>query len=435
MSQTNAKYKNNDKAAIWQLAQRLMPGGVNSPVRAFGSVGVEPVIVESAQGPYITDIEGRRYIDYVCSYGPLIFGHAPQFVTEAVQQAAARGTTYGFTTTHEVELAELIAEAYPACEMLRMVNSGTEATMSAIRVARGCTGRSKLVKFEGCYHGHSDSLLVKSGSGLLTQGVPTSPGVPAGLLAETLVCPYNDAAALAELLEAHSGEVACLIIEPVAGNMGVVPPAEGFLAEVRRLCTEHGIVLIFDEVITGFRLDYHSAAGVFGVQPDMVCFGKIIGGGLPVGAYGGRRELMQQVSPLGPVYQGGTLSGNPLAMRAGIAALSRLRDEEAIYPSLIESTAYLQQEIDKLIIKHGVPASTSRCLDMFCLFFTPQPVHSYADVMACDTEFYRRFFVSMLGQGIMLAPSQFEAWFPSLAHDKAVLDETLAAVDKAFATL
>lgn len=435
MSQPNAKYKNNDKAAIWQLAKRLMPGGVNSPVRAFGSVGVEPVIVESAQGPYITDIEGRRYIDYVCSYGPLIFGHAPQFVTEAVQEAAGRGTTYGFTTTHEVELAELIAEAYPACEMLRMVNSGTEATMSAIRVARGCTGRSKLVKFEGCYHGHSDSLLVKSGSGLLTQGVPTSPGVPAGLLAETLVCPYNDAAALAELLAAHQGEVACLIVEPVAGNMGVVPPAEGFLAEVRRLCTEHGIILIFDEVITGFRLDYHSAAGVFGVQPDLVCFGKIIGGGLPVGAYGGRRELMQQVSPLGPIYQGGTLSGNPLAMRAGIAALSRLRDDAAVYPALIENTAYLQREIDRLIAKHNVPASTSRCLNMFCLFFTPQPVSSYADVMSCDTELYRRFFVGMLEQGIMLAPSQFEAWFPSLAHDKAILAETLAAVDKVFATL
>lgn len=435
MSQPNAKYKNNDKAAIWQLAKRLMPGGVNSPVRAFGSVGVEPVIVESAQGPYITDIEGRRYIDYVCSYGPLIFGHAPQFVTEAVQEAAGRGTTYGFTTTHEVELAELIAEAYPACEMLRMVNSGTEATMSAIRVARGCTGRSKLVKFEGCYHGHSDSLLVKSGSGLLTQGVPTSPGVPAGLLAETLVCHYNDAAALAELLAAHQGEVACLIVEPVAGNMGVVPPAEGFLAEVRRLCTEHGIILIFDEVITGFRLDYHSAAGVFGVQPDLVCFGKIIGGGLPVGAYGGRRELMQQVSPLGPIYQGGTLSGNPLAMRAGIAALSRLRDDAAVYPTLIENTAYLQREIDRLIAKHNVPASTSRCLNMFCLFFTPQPVSSYADVMSCDTELYRRFFVGMLEQGIMLAPSQFEAWFPSLAHDKAILAETLAAVDKVFATL
>ncbi len=382
MSQPNAKYKNNDKAAIWQLAKRLMPGGVNSPVRAFGSVGVEPVIVESAQGPYITDIEGRRYIDYVCSYGPLIFGHAPQFVTEAVQEAAGRGTTYGFTTTHEVELAELIAEAYPACEMLRMVNSGTEATMSAIRVARGCTGRSKLVKFEGCYHGHSDSLLVKSGSGLLTQGVPTSPGVPAGLLAETLVCPYNDAAALAELLAAHQGEVACLIVEPVAGNMGVVPPAEGFLAEVRRLCTEHGIILI-----------------------------------------------------LGPIYQGGTLSGNPLAMRAGIAALSRLRDDAAVYPTLIENTAYLQREIDRLIAKHQVPASTSRCLNMFCLFFTPQPVGSYADVMSCDTELYRRFFVGMLEQGIMLAPSQFEAWFPSLAHDKAILAETLAAVDKVFATL
>lgn len=429
------KYMNNDRAAIWEKAQRLMPGGVNSPVRAFGSVGLPPVIVERAEGPYLTDIEGRRYIDYVCSYGPLIFGHAPAFVTEAVQEAAASGTTYGFTTTHEVELAELIAEAYPACEMLRMVNSGTEATMSAIRVARGCTGRSKLVKFEGCYHGHSDSLLVKSGSGLLTQGVPTSPGVVPGLLAETLVCPYNDTEALAELLAVHGPEVACLIVEPVAGNMGVVPPAEGFLQQVRSLCDKYGIVLIFDEVITGFRLDYHSAAGVFGVQPDMVCFGKIIGGGLPVGAYGGRAELMRQVSPLGPIYQGGTLSGNPLAMRAGIAALGRLRDDAAIYPALIENTAYLQREIDKLIAKHGVPASTSRCLDMFCLFFNPQPVRSYAAVMACDTELYRRFFAGMLEQGVMLAPSQFEAWFPSLAHSREILDETLAAVDKVFSTL
>ncbi len=429
------KYLNNDKAELLLRARQLMPGGVNSPVRAFGSVNHEPVIVESAKGAYLTDIEGKRYIDYVCSYGPLIFGHAPDFIVDELREFAGHGTTYGFTTPHEVELAELIAEAYPACEMLRMVNSGTEATMSAIRVARGCTGRDKIVKFEGCYHGHSDSLLVKSGSGLLTQGVPTSPGVVPSLIAETLVCPYNDADALEQLLNANQGRVACLIIEPVAGNMGVVPPSEGFLQHVRELCTRHGIVLIFDEVITGFRLDYHSAAGVFGVQPDMVCFGKIIGGGLPVGAYGGRRELMQQVSPLGPIYQGGTLSGNPLAMRAGIAALRRLRDDKTIYPALIENTAYLQAEIDKLIVKHNLPASTSRCLDMFCLFFTPQRVNSYAGVMSCDTEMYRRFFVGMLEAGIMLAPSQFEAWFPSLAHDKDILDTTLAAVDKVFASL
>lgn len=428
-------YLNNDKTEILRRARRLMPGGVNSPVRAFGSVDCEPVIVASGRGAYLTDIEGRSYIDYVCSYGPLIFGHAPDFIVDELRAFAGNGTTYGFTTPHEVELAEMIADAYPACEMLRMVNSGTEATMSAIRVARGCTGRDKIVKFEGCYHGHSDSLLVKSGSGLLTQGVPTSPGVVPALIAETLVCPYNDADALAQLLDANRGQVACLIIEPVAGNMGVVPPAEGFLQRVRELCTEHGIILIFDEVITGFRLDYHSAAGVFGVQPDMVCFGKIIGGGLPVGAYGGRRELMEQVAPLGPIYQGGTLSGNPLAMRAGIAALRRLRDDAAVYPTLIANTTYLQTEIDKLIAKHGLAASTSRCLDMFCLFFTAQKVDSYAGVMTCDTAMYRRFFAGMLKNGIMLAPSQFEAWFPSLAHDKAVLDETLAVIDKVFAQL
>jgi glutamate-1-semialdehyde 2,1-aminomutase len=302
-------------------------------------------------------------------------------------------------------------------------------------VARGYTGRDKILKFEGCYHGHSDSLLVKSGSGLLTQGVPTSPGVLPALIENTLVCPYNDAAALATVLDAHKGEIACLIIEPVAGNMGVVPPAEGFLQEVRRLCTEHGIVLIFDEVITGFRVGYHSAAGVWGVQPDMVCFGKIIGGGLPVGAYGGKLEIMQQVSPIGPVYQGGTLSGNPLAMRAGIAALTKLRDEPEIYDQLIANAEYLQAGIDKLIAKHNIPAVTSRCRSMFCLFFTDKPVHSYEDVMTCDTDMYKRFFEGMMQAGILLAPSQFEAWFPSTAHTRDILDETLAAVDKVFATL
>lgn len=428
-------YKNNDKQEILRLANELMPGGVNSPVRAFRSVNCQPVIVERAKGAHVTDIEGKTYIDYVCSYGPLIFGHTPDWLVEEISQAAARGTTYGFTTPHEVELAEIIREAYPACEMMRMVNSGTEATMSAIRVARGYTGRDKILKFEGCYHGHSDSLLVKSGSGLLTQGVPTSPGVVASLVAETLVCPYNDVQALATMLAAHKGEIACLIMEPVAGNMGVVAPAEGYLKRVRELCDEHGIVLIFDEVITGFRVGYHSAAGVWGVQPDMVCFGKIIGGGLPVGCYGGRRELMEMVSPVGPVYQGGTLSGNPLAMRAGIAALSRLRDNPAYYETLLANTTYLDEAITKLIQKHNIPAVTSRCRTMFCLFFTPQPVTCYADVMTCDLAMYRRFFEGMLDAGVLLAPSQFEAWFPSLAHDKAILDETINAVDKVFAAL
>lgn len=428
-------YKDNDKQEILRLANELMPGGVNSPVRAFRSVNCEPVIVASAKGPRVTDIEGKTYIDYVCSYGPLIFGHAPDWLTEELAAAAARGTTYGFTTPHEVELAEIIRDAYPACEMLRMVNSGTEATMSAIRVARAYTGRDKILKFEGCYHGHSDSLLVKSGSGLLTQGVPTSPGVVASLVAETLVCPYNDPAALETMLAAHKNEVACLIMEPVAGNMGVVAPAEGYLRRVRELCDAYGVVLIFDEVITGFRVDYHSAAGVWGVQPDMVCFGKIIGGGLPVGCYGGRLELMRLVSPIGPVYQGGTLSGNPLAMRAGIAALSRLRDDPSCYTRLLENTAYLDDAITKLIQKHHIPAVTSRCRTMFCLFFTPRPVACYADVMTCDTALYQRFFEGMLKEGVLLAPSQFEAWFPSLAHDRAVLDETIAAVDKVFAAL
>lgn len=433
MSQPNAKYKNNDKAAIWQLAKRLMPGGVNSPVRAFGSVGVEPVIVESAQGPYITDIEGRRYIDYVCSYGPLIFGHAPQFVTEAVQEAAGRGTTYGFTTTHEVELAELIAEAYPACEMLRMVNSGTEATMSAIRVARGCTGRSKLVKFEGCYHGHSDSLLVKSGSGLLTQGVPTSPGVPAGLLAETLVCPYNDAAALAELLAAHQGEVACLIVEPVAGNMGVVPPAEGFLAEVRRLCTEHGIILIFDEVITGFRLGAGGAQGYYGIRADLVTYGKIIGGGMPVGAYGGRKDVMEMVAPVGAVYQAGTLSGNPIAMAAGIAQLTILKDRPEIYKNINELGEKLYGGMEQIVKETGAPCTVNHVGSLGCMFFTGQQVENYAQAKTADTERFARYFRFMLSHGVHLAPSQFEAMFLSNAHTEDHVELTLDLVRQALA--
>lgn len=420
---------------LFARAKKVIPGGVNSPVRAFRAVGGTPLFLVRGEGCRVWDEDGREYLDFVGSWGPLILGHSHPAVLEAVSEALRDGLSFGAPTAREVEMAELLTEIVPHIDMVRMVNSGTEAVMSAVRVARGVTGRSKLIKFDGCYHGHSDAMLVGAGSGALTQGVPDSAGVTAGAAQDTLLAAYNDLSTVSALFEANPGQIAAVIVEPVAANMGVVPPAPAFLEGLRGLCDRYGALLIFDEVITGFRLDYHSAAGVFGVQPDLVCFGKIIGGGLPVGAYGGRRELMQQVSPLGPIYQGGTLSGNPLAMRAGIAALSRLRDDAAVYPTLIENTAYLQREIDRLIAKHQVPASTSRCLNMFCLFFTPQPVGSYADVMSCDTELYRRFFVGMLEQGIMLAPSQFEAWFPSLAHDKAILAETLAAVDKVFATL
>lgn len=428
-------YKNNNKQEILELSRKIMPGGVNSPVRAFGSVNSEPVIVESAKGAYIKDITGKEYIDYVCSYGPLIFGHAPDFLVDAIKDTLNKGTTYGFTTPAEVELAEMVIAAYPACEMIRMVNSGTEATMSAIRVARGYTGRDKILKFEGCYHGHSDSLLVKSGSGLLTQGVPTSPGLVKELVEKTLVCPYNDEEALAKMIEANKGEIACIILEPVAGNMGVLPPKEGYLKKVRELASADDIVLIFDEVITGFRLDYHSAAGVYNIEPDMVCFGKIIGGGLPVGAYGGRLDIMKMVSPIGPVYQGGTLSGNPLAMAAGIANLSKLRDNPEIYSNLEQAASYLNAGMTDLFKKYDIPAITSQEKGMFCVFFTDGPVNSYDDIMRCDTDLYKRFFEGMMEEGVLLAPSQFEAWFPSTAHTKDILDDTLKAAEKVLSKL
>lgn len=428
-------YRKHEKKEILAVSRCVMPGGVNSPVRAFGAVSIDPVIVDHAEGAYITDVDGKQYIDYVCSYGPLIFGHAPQFIVEQVQHAAARGTTYGFTTPQEVELAELITQAYPACEMVRMVNSGTEATMSAIRVARAYTGRQKILKFEGCYHGHCDSLLVKSGSGLITHGVPTSPGLVPALVDQTLVCPYNDETVLSAMIAENREEIACVIIEPVAGNMGVVAPKAGYLQAVRDLCSKNGILLIFDEVITGFRLGYHSAAGAFGVTPDMVCFGKIIGGGLPVGAYGGRRDIMQMVSPVGPVYQAGTLSGNPLAMQAGIAALKRLRDNPEIYDTLEESAAYLNTEITRLAKEYEIPAVTSQYKSMFCLFFSEQPVTCYADVMHCDTERYRQFFEAMAEAGVLLAPSQYEAWFLSTAHTQTILEQTVAAVERVFGIL
>lgn len=428
-------YKNNDKTAILDLSKKIMVGGVNSPVRAFRSVDVEPVIVKKAKGAYVEDISGARYIDYVCSYGPLIFGHAPAFVEEAVGAALKNGTTYGFTTPAEVELAEMITSAYNGCDMVRMVNSGTEATMSAIRAARGFTGRNKILKFEGCYHGHCDSLLVKSGSGLLTQGVPTSLGLIPATIAETLVCPYNDVEALRSMVDQYGEEIACVIVEPIAGNMGVLAPAPDYLEKLRKITADHGILLIFDEVITGFRVGYHSAAGNFGIVPDMVCFGKIIGGGLPVGAYGGRREIMEMVAPMGPVYQGGTLSGNPLAMSAGIAALKELRDHPKIYDTLDQNAAYLAEKISIAIEKYRIPAVTSRYKGMFCLFFTAEEVKSYDDVMKCDTSLYKAFFEGMMKEGVLLAPSQYEGWFPSTAHTKEILDQTVAAVNHVFAQL
>ncbi|MGI5874570.1 MAG: glutamate-1-semialdehyde 2,1-aminomutase [Bacillota bacterium] len=427
--------KTAEKQALLQRSREIMVGGVNSPVRAFGDVDCDPVIVTEAKGARVTDLGGESYIDYVCSYGPLIFGHAPEFLLTAVEKALHRGTTYGFTTPSEVELAELICASYPGCDKIRMVNSGTEATMSAIRAARGFTGRDKILKFEGCYHGHSDSLLVKSGSGLLTQNVPTSKGIVRELIEKTLVCPYNDADALAKMIDENKGEIACVIIEPIAGNMGVLPPDDGYLRKVRELTEKDDIILIFDEVITGFRVDYRSAAGLFDIVPDMVCFGKIIGGGLPVGAYGGRNEIMEMVAPLGPVYQGGTLSGNPLAMAAGIANLTKLRDEPEVYDRLSAAAAFLDKEITALCGQYGIPAVTSRFKGMFCLFFSEKPVRSYADVMACDTELYKAFFEGMVKEGVLLAPSQFEAWFPSAAHDQAVLDRTVEAVKNVFKKL
>lgn len=420
----------------WLAAsQKVLPGGVNSPVRAFQSVAAEPVIATTAKGAKITDADGTSYIDYVCSYGPLIFGHAPDFIVETLCEAVARGTTYGFTTPLEVELAEMVVDAYPGLEMVRLVNSGTEATMSALRLARAYTGRHKILKFEGHYHGHHDSLLVKSGSGALSHGVPTSLGLDPAVTANTIVCRYNDEDALARAFAEHKGEIACLIMEPVAGNMGMVPPAVGFLAAVRNLCSEHGTLLLFDEVITGFRLGYHSAAGYFGVEPDLVCFGKIIGGGLPVGAYGGKAELMTMISPAGPVYQGGTLSGNPLAMTAGLATLRALREQPQVYDQLAAKASYLQLQFDELIASYGIPATTSRLAGLFCLFFTAERVHTYEDVMAADLKKYQTFFEGMRREGVLLAPSQFESWFLSTAHDDEVLAATVAAAERVFSQM
>jgi len=420
---------------LYARARRVIPGGVNSPVRAFRGVGGEPVFFTRGEGPWLHDVDGRRYIDYVGSWGPMILGHAHPEVVRAVQETAARGLGFGAPTELEVEMAELLCELVPSLEKVRMVSSGTEATMSAIRLARGFTGRDLIVKFEGCYHGHSDSLLVKAGSGALTLGVPTSPGVPADLARHTLTLPYNDAAACERAFAEHGGRIACVIVEPVAGNMNCVPPVPGFLETLRALCDRHGALLIFDEVMTGFRVALGGAQARYGVLPDLTTLGKVVGGGLPVGAFGGRADVMSHVAPEGPVYQAGTLSGNPVAMAAGLATL-RLVRAEGFFERLEALGRRLTEGLRERARAAGVPLSTHCVGGMFGFFFTEtDPVTRYEEVVACDVERFRRFFHAMLEAGVYLAPSAFEAGFVSAAHTESEIDATLEAAEGAFARL
>ena len=420
---------------LFARARRVIPGGVNSPVRAFKGVGGEPVFFARGEGPWLIDVDGRRYIDYVGSWGPMILGHAHPEVVRAVQETAARGLGFGAPTELEVEMAELLCELVPSLERVRMVNSGTEATMSAIRLARGFTGRDLIVKFEGCYHGHSDSLLVKAGSGALTLGVPTSPGVPADLARHTLTLPYNDAAACERAFDEHGARIACVIVEPVAGNMNCVPPVPGFLETLRALCDRHGALLIFDEVMTGFRVALGGAQARYGVRPDLTTLGKVVGGGMPVGAFGGRADVMAHVAPEGPVYQAGTLSGNPVAMAAGLATLRRVR-AEGFFERLEALARRLTEGLRARARAAGVPLSTHCVGGMFGIFFTDvDPVTRYEEVTACDVGRFRRFFHAMLEEGVYLAPSAFEAGFVSAAHEEAHIDATLAAAERAFARL
>ena len=408
----------------YEKALKFIPGGVNSPVRAFKSVGRHPVFIARGEGSHIWDIDGNSYIDYVASWGPLIVGHAHPEVVEAIKKAAEKGTSFGAPTEIETELAQEIIGAYPSMEMVRMVNSGTEATMSALRLARGVTGREKIVKFEGCYHGHTDSLLIKAGSGALTFGVPTSPGVPAVTASATIVAKFNDLVSLEEIFLSEGQDIAAVIIEPVAGNMGVVLPEPSFLEGLRELTKRYGTILIFDEVMTGFRVSYGGAQFRFGIEPDITCLGKIIGGGLPVGAYGGKREVMEQMAPSGPIYQAGTLSGNPLAMAAGLATL-KLLQKPGTYEDLEEKTGKLAQGLQSIAQEKGLPIWVNRIGAMFSAFFTDQQVKDYQSVSSSDFELFAKFFIGMLERGVYLAPSQFEAVFVSTSHTDSDLDFTL----------
>ena len=416
---------------LFARAQATIPGGVNSPVRAFKSVGGTPRFITHAKGAHIHDADGRAYVDYVGSWGPMILGHQHPSVIAAVTKQAAIGMSYGAPTEAEIEMAELLCRRVPHLDMVRLCSSGTEATMSALRLARGFTGRDKILKFEGCYHGHGDSLLVKAGSGLLTFGVPTSPGVPAELAALTLTATYNDLASAQALFDANPDSIACVIVEPVAGNMNCVPPRDGFLLGLRDLCTQHGALLIFDEVMTGFRVGPTSATGLYGIAPDLITLGKIIGGGLPVGAFGGRREIMRKLAPLGPIYQAGTLSGNPLAMSAGLALLRAL-DDAAIYAQLEQTTRALCAGLQEAANDTGIAFTTTQVGSMFGLYFGRGPIETLADVAACDIERFKRFFHLMLERGVYLAPSAYEAGFVSAAHGDAELAQTVNAAREAF---
>jgi len=416
---------------LFTRALSLMPGGVNSPVRAFQSVGGEPFFAQRAKGAHLFDVDGNRYIDYIGSWGPMIAGHAHPRVLEAVFNVAREGLSFGVPNPLEVTMAETLVRMVPSVEMVRMVNSGTEATLSAIRLARGATGRSRIVKFEGCYHGHGDSFLVKAGSGALTLGLPNSPGVPQALADLTLTLPYNDFDAASALFDEVGDEVAALIVEPIAGNMNCILPREGYLAHLRSLCNRHGVVLIFDEVMTGFRVAVGGAQQLYRVRPDLTTFGKIIGGGMPVGAYGGSRALMQQIAPSGPIYQAGTLSGNPVAMAAGLATLELIR-QPGFHAELEAKTHQLCDGLEAAAAEAGVPVTTNRTCGMFGLFFTDRRVETYAEATACDGEAFKRFFHAMLGQGVYLAPSAFEAGFISSAHTELDIEATIEAARIAF---
>ena len=419
---------------LFAQAQQFIPGGVNSPVRSFRAVSGTPPFIARGQGCHVSDVDGNEYIDYLGSWGPLVLGHAHPAVVEALQRAAESGTSFGAPVELEVELARCICQALPSVDRVRLVSSGTEACMSAIRLARAYTGRSKIIKFSGCYHGHADGLLVKAGSGAMTHGIPTSAGVPEAYAAETLVADYNDVASVESFFQAWPDAIAGIIVEPVAGNMGVVPPAEGFLESLRRITAENGAMLIFDEVITGFRLAYGGAQTLYGITPDITCLGKIIGGGLPVGAYGGRQDIMEMVAPLGPMYQAGTLSGNPLAVTAGLTTLTELQ-RAGTYERLESLAGRLADGLTQAFARAEVPGTLNRVGSMMTGFFTAGPVESLAQVEQADTEAYGRYFHAMLERGVYLAPSQFEAGFVSLAHTEADIDRTLEIAAAALASL
>lgn len=417
---------------LFERAVKVMPGGVNSPVRAFGAVGGSPRFITRAKGQKIYDIDGNEYTDYIGSWGPMILGHNDDRVIEAVIKQAENGLSFGAATGIEVEMAELISSLVPCVEMIRMVNSGTEAVMSALRAARGFTGRDKIIKFEGCYHGHADSMLVKAGSGVMTSGVPDSAGVPEGCAKDTLTAVYNDISSVEKLFSEYNNEIACVIIEPVAANMGVIEPREGFLSSLRKLCDKNGALLILDEVITGFRLGIDGAVGHFGVKPDLVTYGKIIGGGMPVGAYGGRRDIMSVVSPLGKVYQAGTLSGNPIAMRAGITQLAILRDNPDIYEKINGLGDRLRNGLRKAIRSAGLPYKVNGIGSLSCVYFTDDEVYDYSSAKKSDTSEFAKYFNFMLNRGNYIGPSQFEALFISGSHTEEDIDKTIADAEEYF---